>query len=1509
MQKLKRDRGDTFNAILPNLVCVIVVMVLVTLFTSWIANVEHRENLNHICRKYILQMESTGYLSRDMQADLLAELKNAGMTEVNIVAPTQVETTSTTNQVDFGEDVYLMVKGKMRTFDFDATRAQGKFMAIIAGESKWDVTIYKTSISKAKKVNIVPDDSLYIYLTNDSNKGKVLYNGTSSQAIRKTKLQKGESQSFLITANDGYYLDPSQFQYGSRSSYSNVTFPTIVEVEGNASSTYDSATNTITVYKDGPKDQTYIFGLNTVGDGLQSVSVSGKNFTSCVFAVKQITEDKVLFTGYKVRDDIVYTVNHYKREINGIGIGKPVETETFTGSYGDVVSPSVKTYKGFVSPEPVSIKLGLEDNVVDYVYERNKYSFKIELPENEMLKEALSTNGSSVNAAYSYGEEIKISLSINDNYINAVKFDNPPFTIDWSNPEYVSGIKNENGVITATFKMPAQNVTVTPKIKTSNYKIIYNSNGGTGSISSKTVGYFDKVKLSNGEGISKQYFEFLGWSTTKDAQSPDYMPGDEVSALTTSDSITLYAVWKDLGKTSFKVVYHVQQTNGDFIEKGSKVISDNIFTSTEITEEMVKDDKYLKSGIIEYGYTKLDNNTVSTFYPKADGSTEVHVYYIMKQYTLTVVTTEHSQINATNGFTKTCTYGEEINLSATFDNGYMLKEFKVDSKEDMTVTQNTNDSTIKFNMPASDVTVYVYHKCVTYNIKYDLDGGDWPEGYIPPVTFDIETSTFTIENPVRDHYTFVGWTTDEISTPQLSYSIAQGTTGDINLYAQWIAEIMKIKVKCESADKGKVYINNEELSFTNGYAEYQLQYNDEYTIRFEPNEKTSIVSLSKTNDNGTTQLIVDPIQDEKTFSETLKFETTYNVEFKDLTYTITYHSGIDEKDNVVQTVTFNTKDEIYSIDKVNELSGNKFVKEGYEFKGWLLKETDDPKPERVVAYQAGDVIENLVEHNNDNYDLYAAWKDVVPPTYTIKVSNDYSDNKEYQTITVNATDNESGVAGYYYSDHKLNESELETLAFLQNQNTYDVYDSGSVYVYISDFAGNVYTDGKEYVFYKTTLNKDDKTIQHSSSQHYLITLKGNSFTFPVAERVYSTYLGWSTVDPTEDEIGIIPENAINTAIKTLTPTGDTEYYPVLQKTEATLVTGVYVNTALKQLINATSNYESIDNTITGIEFTTTPPSKSDKYFDLAYDRTQMAPVKAYRSGSKIKIYTSATTINWNDDSSYMFANLRKCVNNDLLSSSIIKTNKAIDLEGLFEYYGYSDLTKLDLSNLDTSRANNMRRMFYATGYKNMTTITFGNKFNTSNVTNMETMFANCGYNSLKSLSLGNNFDTSSVVTMESMFADCGYDALTSIDFGNKFSTKSAINISFMFSHFGYSKLQSFTLPSGFTNESLQQGHCAFEYMGHDSMTLLDLSNFGGPFVGDCIGTADCQGYEYLISNAGMEYNCVIIFPSQDMINNLTYYRWNTSRIENLDMNKWYIKDLSHPAEVTPDMEHEPKEDE
>ena len=168
----------------------------------------------------------------------------------------------------------------------------------------------------------------------------------------------------------------------------------------------------------------------------------------------------------------------------------------------------------------------------------------------------------------------------------------------------------------------------------------------------------------------------------------------------------------------------------------------------------------------------------------------------------------------------------------------------------------------------------------------------------------------------------------------------------------------------------------------------------------------------------------------------------------------------------------------------------------------------------------------------------------------------------------------------------------------------------------------------------------------------------------------------------------------------------------------------------------------------------------------------------------------------------------------------------------------TNVTSIDLSNMDTSGMTNMFNMF--SDNTSLTNITFGDNFNTANVTNMGGMFKNCTI--LKTIDLSSfdtsnatifasmfmncqglqnldlkSFNTSNVERMEGMFYNCS--SLTSLDLSN-FNTSKITDMTYMFNR--CKSLTNINLSS-FDTSNVSSLYDAFA--GLTSLKVLDLSSF------------------------------------------------------------------------------------
>ena len=92
-------------------------------------------------------------------------------------------------------------------------------------------------------------------------------------------------------------------------------------------------------------------------------------------------------------------------------------------------------------------------------------------------------------------------------------------------------------------------------------------------------------------------------------------------------------------------------------------------------------------------------------------------------------------------------------------------------------------NTYTVNGTDGDVTLTAQLTATDYTITYDLDGGSVATAN--PTSYNIETATFTLNNPTKEGCHFVGWTKGNDNTLQPTVTIEQGSTGNLDYTAHY----------------------------------------------------------------------------------------------------------------------------------------------------------------------------------------------------------------------------------------------------------------------------------------------------------------------------------------------------------------------------------------------------------------------------------------------------------------------------------------------------------------------------------------------------------------------------------------------------------------------------------------------------------------------------------------------------------------------------------------------------
>lgn len=179
---------------------------------------------------------------------------------------------------------------------------------------------------------------------------------------------------------------------------------------------------------------------------------------------------------------------------------------------------------------------------------------------------------------------------------------------------------------------------------------------------------------------------------------------------------------------------------------------------------------------------------INVFTPKAEGQTDVFTVTVNKSFAEPSGAGEYST-------------GTVITLNAGTRAGYTFSHWAINSGS--VSLSSATGTTATFTMPANNVVITASWTVIQYSISYTLNGGSVaanpalfnandPSTYNAgnPSSYNAENSfPITITNPTRTNYEFAGWDVTYANGTQkpfqISYSIPEGTTGNIALSANW----------------------------------------------------------------------------------------------------------------------------------------------------------------------------------------------------------------------------------------------------------------------------------------------------------------------------------------------------------------------------------------------------------------------------------------------------------------------------------------------------------------------------------------------------------------------------------------------------------------------------------------------------------------------------------------------------------------------------------------------------
>ena len=486
-----------------------------------------------------------------------------------------------------------------------------------------------------------------------------------------------------------------------------------------------------------------------------------------------------------------YTVKHYQMNTDGTYPSTPTNMESFSGLIGSSVTPAVKDYgQIFDKPSTKTVTISADGNTtVEYKYPRKKA--RVIVGKSTGIKTTDPVPGDyadgyigqtvTLSAIPETGYRFKNWTSLLKENYGTVFSTTAGFnyTLTYNDS---TAIQHQYGNGTSTMWGAYMQANAEPIT----YNIKYNYNGGIkGAFSPTSAKYNEDVKISN---PTKKNCIFAGWTITGyDPNTSGHSSAtwtDETGASfknlasVEGKTVTFTATWvqKDVHlvtisgrgiKLSKPLSYdgHVGETKRITAElkPGYRFVN---WTNYYNANEVISTDK-------DFDYKLTDKDYDN--YLSDKGGTYLKSNAVPIDYTITYKLNGGTASNPVsyNVESNTFTLNNPTRAGYTFA-GWTGTDITGTSK---TVTINQGST--------GNRTYTATWTPVNYTINYDLNGGT--VAVSNPTSYNIETPTFALNNPIRLGYVFAGWTGSNGTTPQKNVSIYKGSTGNKFYKANWTA--------------------------------------------------------------------------------------------------------------------------------------------------------------------------------------------------------------------------------------------------------------------------------------------------------------------------------------------------------------------------------------------------------------------------------------------------------------------------------------------------------------------------------------------------------------------------------------------------------------------------------------------------------------------------------------------------------------------------------------------------
>ncbi len=463
------------------------------------------------------------------------------------------------------------------------------------------------------------------------------------------------------------------------------------------------------------------------------------------------------------------------------------------------------------------------------------------------------------------GSEVEAQYVEEDSCIEEVITTKKGYTFNGWNYDVNMTIK-ESTIFTANWKANEYNIILDPK-------------GGTVSDTSITALYDSYVNLpiptKNGYTFNGWYYGYTKYTS---------------SEWKTDQDLTLEAKWT---ANTYNIEYSLE--GGEI--SGYKPLS---YT----TGSVVTIPNPVKEGYEFTGWKINSSNDKIKDYDISDttyGNLSLEATYTPNKYMIT--------LDSNGG---TC---EKESLEVLYDNVYVLP---TPTRIGYTFIGWYNGSTKVENeiwKRTASLDLIAKWEITNYTITYILNGGINSSN---PSNYTVETPTILLQNPSKKGYTFLGWTTDDISEPVLNMEISNGSYGNLEVFANFKANTYSITYDVNGGEELEKSI-------------VEIDYDEDYVLEEVVREGYTFKGWYNNS-----EIVTSGIWKYTT-------DITLVAKWEINTYYINYvlNGGVNDNSNVIS----------YNYEYEDIVIKNP-IKIGYTFLGWTTSELNNPTTNFIIPHNS-----------------------------------------------------------------------------------------------------------------------------------------------------------------------------------------------------------------------------------------------------------------------------------------------------------------------------------------------------------------------------------------------------------------------------------------------------------------------------------------------------------------------------------------------------------------------------